>query len=202
MFMKPLAIATFSYLIHSLVASNCTLRVDSIQVEANFTLERYLGQWYEFEWLSDRYVDPDALYEDYTQSYRRQKDGNITITTHGRDPLNGHGCLQFSSTIYLTVTPGKMLFNYLNHGNIENYWVVETDYTNYSVVYNCIQLNSDGTCKSAMAWVYSRHPNLSDDLRARVSHVIESLCLDEASFYKTTHNNGCSVAPNPDSVVG
>lgn len=71
-----------------------------------------------------------------------------------------------------------------------NYWVVETDYTNYSVVYNCIQLNPDNTCKSAMAWVYSRRSNLPDDLRARVSHVIESLCLNEALFHKTTHKNG------------
>nr|XP_034326756.1 uncharacterized protein LOC105317934 isoform X3 [Crassostrea gigas] len=116
MFLTPLAIVTVSCLIQSLVANNCTLRVDSIQLEANFTLERYLGQWYEIEWLSERYVDPDALYEDYTQLYRRQQDGNITITTHGRDPVHNHGCLQFSSSIYLTDTPGKMLFNYLNRG--------------------------------------------------------------------------------------
>lgn len=45
---------------------------------------KYLGQWYEIEWLSDRYEDPDTLYEDYTQLYSRRQDGNITITTRGR----------------------------------------------------------------------------------------------------------------------
>uniref|UniRef100_A0A8W8IA34 Lipocalin/cytosolic fatty-acid binding domain-containing protein n=2 Tax=Magallana gigas TaxID=29159 RepID=A0A8W8IA34_MAGGI len=202
MFLTPLTVVTLSCLIQSLVANNCPLRVDSIQVEANFTLDRYLGQWYEIEWMYDGYVDPAFLYEDYTHVYRRQQDGNITDTTRGRDPVHNHGCLQFSSTIYLTDTPGKMLFNYSNQGDIVNYWVVETDYTNYSVVYDCKQLNPDGTCKTNLAWVYSRHPNLSDDLRARVSHVIENLCLNETLFYKTTHKNGCSAAPNLDSVVG
>lgn len=189
-------------MIQSLVANNCTLRMDSIQVEANFTIERYLGQWYEFEWMYEGYLDPASVFQDFAHVYRRQQDGNITDTTRGRDPAKSHGCLQFSSTIYLTDTPGKMLFNYLNQGNIGNYWVVETDYTNYSVVYNCIQLNPDDTCKTNQAWVYSRHPNLSDDVRARVSHVIENLCLNETSFYKTTHKNDCSAAPNLDSVVG
>lgn len=86
-------------------------------------------------------------------------------------------------------------FQYILHllGDIVNYWVVETDYTNYSVVYDCKQLNPDGTCKTNLAWVYSRLPHLSNDLRAKVSHVIESLCLNEALFYTTKHRNGKNI---------
>lgn len=33
-----------------------------------------------------------------------------------RDPANGHGCLQFHSSMILTDTPGKMFYNYFNKG--------------------------------------------------------------------------------------
>ncbi|XP_052697425.1 apolipoprotein D-like [Crassostrea angulata] len=130
MFLKLLAIATFSCICQSIVANNCTLRVDSIQVQPNFTLERYLGRWYELKWFSDRYEAPGEMYQDYTQFYSKRPDGNITITSHGRDPANGHGCLQFHSSMILTDTPGKMFYNYFNKGKLADYWVVKTDYIN------------------------------------------------------------------------
>lgn len=72
-------------------------------------------------------------------------------------------------------------------GNFVDYWVVKTDYTNYSVVYECSKLNDD-TCKKIITWVFSRHQNLSESLMAEVDHVIENLCLNETQFYTTTYN--------------
>uniref|UniRef100_A0A8W8IBE9 Lipocalin/cytosolic fatty-acid binding domain-containing protein n=1 Tax=Magallana gigas TaxID=29159 RepID=A0A8W8IBE9_MAGGI len=86
------------------------------------------------------------MYQDYTQFYSKRPDGNITITSHGRDPANGHGCLQFHSSMILTDTPGKMFYNYFNKGKLADYWVVKTDYINYSVVYECTQLSDDISC--------------------------------------------------------
>lgn len=75
-------------------------------------------------------------------------------------------------------------------GKLADYWVVKTFYTNYSVVYDCTQLNDDKTCKTVISWVFSRHPNLSDDLMVEVGHVTEFLCLNETQFYTTTHTHG------------
>lgn len=76
-------------------------------------------------------------------------------------------------------------------GKLADYWVVKTDYINYSVVYECTQLSDDISCKMVISWVFSRHPNLSDNLMAEVDHVIiESLCLNETQFYSTTHTHG------------
>lgn len=72
-------------------------------------------------------------------------------------------------------------------GNFVDNWVVKTDYTNYSVVYECSKLNDDNTCKKIITWVFSRHQNLSESLMAEVDHVIENLCLNETQFYTTTY---------------
>eukprot|EP00105_Crassostrea_gigas_P001056 XP_011413072.2 PREDICTED: retinol-binding protein 4-A-like [Crassostrea gigas] len=185
---------TFGCLIQNLVASNCTLRVDSIQVETNFTLDMYLGRWYEIKWFSDMYFPPDQLYHDYSQVLSRRQGGNITATSHIRDPVNTQGCALFYSTIILTDIPGKMLMNRLNQGKLADYWVVKTDYSNYAVVYECKEQNPDNTCKTTMSWVLSRHRKLSDTLMAEVGHVIDSLCLNEAQFYTTTQTLDCSTS--------
>lgn len=76
-------------------------------------------------------------------------------------------------------------------GKLADYWVVKTDYINYSVVYECTQLSDGISCKMVISWVFNRHPNLSDNLMAEVDHVIiESLCLNETQFYSTTHTHG------------
>lgn len=73
-------------------------------------------------------------------------------------------------------------------GNFVDYWVVKTDYTNYSVVYECSKLNDDNTCKKIITWVFSRHQTLPESLMAEVDHVIENLCLNETQFYTTTYS--------------
>lgn len=75
-------------------------------------------------------------------------------------------------------------------GQLADYWVVKTDYSNYAVVYECKEQNPDNTCKTTMSWVLSRHRILSDSLMADISHVIESLCLNETLFYTTTQTCG------------
>lgn len=73
-------------------------------------------------------------------------------------------------------------------GNFVDYWVVKTDYTNYSVVYECSKLNDDNTCKKIITWVFSRHQTLPESLMAEVDHVIENLCLNETQFYTKTYS--------------
>eukprot|EP00105_Crassostrea_gigas_P001043 XP_011413056.1 PREDICTED: retinol-binding protein 4-A-like [Crassostrea gigas] len=192
MFRLPLAMVSLSCLFQSLVASNCTLRVDSLQAEANFSTDMYVGQWYGIKWFTNRYVAPEQIYRDFTQELSRRQDGNLTMTYHGRDPVNSQGCIQFYSTVYLTDTPGKFRLDFQDHGNFVDYWVVKTDYTNYSVVYECIKLNDDNTCKKIITWVFSRHQTLPDSLMAEVDHVIENMCLNETQFYTTTYSKSCS----------
>lgn len=96
-------------------------------------------------------------------------------------PLSGH---LFPAVFFFIKFSNRVHFA----GNFVDYWVVKTDYTNYSVVYECSKLNDDNTCKKIITWVFSRHQTLPESLMAEVDHVIENLCLNETQFYTTTYS--------------
>lgn len=91
-----------------------------------------------------------------------------------------------------------MASNYLDHivdcanrctciivGELSDYWIIKTDYSNFAVVYICYDENTDGTCGNAKAWVYSRHHGLAHDLMADADRQLERVCMDTTLFYTT-----------------
>ena len=44
-----------------------------------------------------------------------------------------------------------------------DYWIIETDYTNYSVVYSCVDFLL-GAIKLEFAWILSREKNLDPEM--------------------------------------
>nr|XP_022294021.1 retinol-binding protein 4-like [Crassostrea virginica] len=164
---STLIILTSSYVLQVAIAHHCT--VGSFPVQANFITERYLGRWYEIKWFSDYYVPTDVLFQDYTNVFTLQSDGNISISTTGRDPTAGHGCFHYHSTLIPTDTTAKFKYDYMDKGQLTDYWIVSTDYVNYAVAYVCFEENADGTCGKAKSWILSRHSNLADDKLAEAN---------------------------------
>nr|XP_022334697.1 retinol-binding protein 4-like isoform X2 [Crassostrea virginica] len=196
--LSTLIILTSSYVLQVAIAKQCT--VDSFPVQANFITERYLGKWYEIKWFSDNYLPTDVLYQDFSNVFTQQSDGNISISTTGRNPAPGHGCFHYHSTLIPTNTTAKFKYDYMDKGRLLDYWIVSTDYVNYAVAYMCFEENADGTCGKAESWILSRHSYLADDKLAKVNLQIEQLCLNTTLFLTTYRTNGCSA--DPSSVVG
>lgn len=66
-----------------------------------------------------------------------------------------------------------------------NYWVVDTDYENYALVYGCNRVQrGTGRCSSAYSWILerTRKPGLSQELRRRIDGKITELCLRSDRF--------------------
>nr|XP_022330607.1 purpurin-like [Crassostrea virginica] len=200
MLIFTLIILSLSCIVQNAKAKTCT--VDSFPEQANFITERYLGKWYEMKWYLDNFVETETtvLYQDFTHVYTKQSDGNISVSSTGRDPTAGHGCFHYHSTLIPTETPGKFKFDYMDKGRLTDYWIISTDYVNYAVAYVCFEENADGTCGKAKSWIFSRHTNLADDKLAEAYPLIEQLCLNTTLLLTTHHTNGCSA--DPSSVVG
>lgn len=78
--------------------------------------------------------------------------------------------------------------------SVTPYWVIDTDYTSYAVVYACFHVNAtSGTCDSNQvnAWVVGRDKTLSEaKMNASIALIEDQLCLDFTQFHTIPQNNG------------
>ncbi|XP_021347478.1 uncharacterized protein LOC110446593 [Mizuhopecten yessoensis] len=76
------------------------------------------------------------------------------------------------------------------------FWIVDTDYVGYSVVYFCLEVLDDGTCDpdSATVWTFNRkltgHGEKEMD---KVRKAMERLCIDEADLTAMNQTEYCPI---------
>ena len=73
-----------------------------------------------------------------------------------------------------------------------DFWIVSTDYTDYSVVYRCVERDSAGACITPNAFIYSRIPQLSNDtaIVTAIDDTLDNLCVNKSALLSTQHTNG------------
>ena len=71
-----------------------------------------------------------------------------------------------------------------------DYWILKTDYDNYSYVYGCDEKNADGTCQNAHGWVWGREGNLSTQHLQLIDGFIQASCLKPEDFINISQNLG------------
>ncbi|XP_067634423.1 apolipoprotein D-like [Eurosta solidaginis] len=123
-----------------------------VKVKPNFSLKSYLGIWYEY-----------AKYLVYFESNRKciqgeytlQADGNLGVKNSGVNALTNVTSSTSGYAIPVENAKLKVIFPISRPTNASsNYWILDTDYTNYSVVYNCVP-QANGT-HHAFAWILLR----------------------------------------------
>ena len=67
-----------------------------------------------------------------------------------------------------------------------NYWVLDTDYVNYSVVWACI--DGANLLKAEESWVLSRTPYLDGDSKDKVDAIIKKY-LNVSKYRKTIQDD-------------
>lgn len=79
----------------------------------------------------------------------------------------------------LSVQPSTFLS--VSANNISNYWVLSTDYDNYSIVYFC--MNVEDNKSREFAWLLSRQPQLSPAVKATADSLIDAH-FDRSKMYQ------------------
>jgi len=157
-------------------------RCPDLPVVSNFDVSRYLGKWYEIEkyfavfelggtCISAKYTDNGngtvGVYNSQTQAISRKR---RTIQGTAR-VVDGDGKaklgVRFPSVPFAGEAP---------------YWVLDTDYDNYSVVWSCNDLTF---FNFQIVWFLSRSRFPNEDTKRRVYHTMESLGLRTSLLIKT-----------------
>ncbi|XP_035781272.1 uncharacterized protein LOC118460775 [Anopheles albimanus] len=159
---------------------NCTLVTTNLPVVESFEVEKYIGKWYELERYEQQY---QRNHDCVTTQYRRSDPiGKVQVTTRGF--FNGTHSNFTDIGVFSDVSNPKVAkfkINLAKATNSSNYWIVDTDYTNYAIVYTCTPvLESDQSVEGY--WLLSRTRKLTD-----TKEVLERVNYLRSTYFEPGH---------------
>ncbi|XP_060595398.1 apolipoprotein D-like [Ruditapes philippinarum] len=159
-----------------------------VRLQENFDLDRYLGKWYE----NRRYSNWFSLFSNCVSAeYKKTSDTSVQVNNTGWlylndkvDTIIGEAVVQDNAKL------GVRFSEFAPYGD---YWVLSTDYINYSVVWSCsespkgaIQFNSQ------YLWVLTRtREGVSEAELKRILGILEDygININERKLKPTTQTN-------------
>merc|ERR1719348_2490702 len=149
-----------------------------------FNATEYLGNWYEqrrfpaFFQLNTRCV---------RATYGVLENGRVSVHNVATKKNGDFDVIDGSAYVPDPNFPGELVVEF--PGNpAGNYWILDTDYTNYSVVYSCADFL---LVKLEFAWILSRERNLDADILEYATNVYVKNGIDTTLLEDTLQNDDC-----------
>ncbi|KAK2895858.1 apolipoprotein Da, duplicate 2 [Channa argus] len=137
-------------------------------VQKKFDASQYLGTWYEIQKLPNNF----QLGECSTATYSLKSPGVVDVLNR---ELLANGTMSFirgTAVAKDPAEPAKLLVSFFETSPPSPYWVLSTDYTNYSLVYSCTDL---GSLRMEFAWILSRQPILPEETIEDLQSTLSSI---------------------------
>ena len=149
--------------------------LDSIPRVENFDVGAYVGQWYQIATDKGTRFGETAC---TTAEYTPLANGNVKVVNraYGFEGLGGYYSVEGEASCDLNNQEGVCIVNFFGQQKtVPNYYVLDTDYDNYSIVYNCIQA---GLFRQDTMFILSRTQSIALDvyfgLLAKIATAIPS----------------------------
>eukprot|EP00095_Tigriopus_kingsejongensis_P004038 maker-scaffold5_size1054832-snap-gene-5.9 protein:Tk04038 transcript:maker-scaffold5_size1054832-snap-gene-5.9-mRNA-1 annotation:"AGAP009281-PA" len=157
----------------------------------NFQPDRYLGKWYEY---SNYFFFFQLFGKCVTATYTDNKGQRIGVLNQSINEKNGRRNEARGEALLKPGNQGlgRLIVNFDDQpffvrSNSPNYFVVDTDYENFSIVYTC--QNRVGILKSEILWILTRERFPSQRLIQEVISKIKRAGLDPTRLRKTDQNS-------------
>ncbi|XP_072428328.1 apolipoprotein D-like [Chiloscyllium punctatum] len=170
---------------------------EHVEVQKNFSLNKYLGTWYEIERFYNVTEDLRCVSETISSAYNGistiyevttliTKGNDVNVYTAELIPPDKKAKDQAKLKYRLDQIIGQ---EHYDDGNILHYWVLDTDYTSYSLVFSCVSFL--GIMHTPYAWIFSRERQLSANITQNLHGVLERNKIKTEDFVKI-NVDGCT----------
>ncbi|CAK1583857.1 unnamed protein product [Parnassius mnemosyne] len=167
----------------------------NIQVVQNFNLTRYAGRWRLIESYPLESQTGTCNDATYRINNNLVEVFNTQVINQQLDTMNG--------TARVTSTDGsaKLQITFPGIATTLDYWVLDTDYDSYALVYSCSNINSQQ--RRVLSWKLSRTRDLTPTAINNINQVINNVDVLNNRFYEIINqsDDGCFYYPEPDGNI-
>ncbi|XP_031720916.1 apolipoprotein D-like [Anarrhichthys ocellatus] len=153
-------IQVISLTLLSVLAANAQVimpgRCPKPAVQENFDTARYLGKWYDVQRLPNTFQKGECC----TATYSLKSPGVVGVFNSELLADGTVSSISGSATAKNPSEPAKLQVSFFENAPHAPYWVLSTDYDNYTLVYSCTDL---GVLHVDFVWIMSRHPTLPEE---------------------------------------
>ncbi|XP_075875865.1 apolipoprotein D-like [Nelusetta ayraudi] len=179
------AFQVLSLTLLSVLAANAQVikpgRCPKPAVQMNFDAARYLGTWYDIEKLPHTFQKGECS----TATYSLKSPGVVGVLNR---ELLADGTINSISGSAMSkdpFEPAKLLVTFFENSPPAPYWVLSTDYDNYSLVYSCTDL---GVLHVEFAWIMSREPTMSEETLEDLHSTLASIGVNVDKLIATNQD--------------
>ncbi|CAH1110831.1 unnamed protein product [Psylliodes chrysocephalus] len=155
-------------------------------VVQHFNVPAYLGKWYEQEKYPQIFQVGGRC---TTAEYSLNDDGTVHVLN--TEQIIGDSTSSIEGTAKLVGQNGEAKLDFSIDLKIVSphapYWVVDTDYTSYALVWSCQELF--GVPVSSTAWILTREQNPPQSLINQAYAKLEAQGIDTNKLKKTDQTN-------------
>lgn len=154
------------------------------RVQPNFSLQEYLGTWYEIERLPASFERGKCIQANYSV----RSDGTIRVL-NSQTVKDKVGSIEGTAVVQDPKEPAKLGVSFSYFTPYSPYWVLSTDYVSGAVVYSCTDILR--VFHVEYAWILGRSRFLPV---ATVDHGRELLLQEHVDItnLKATDQTGCT----------
>uniref|UniRef100_A0A1B0G8V7 Apolipoprotein D n=1 Tax=Glossina morsitans morsitans TaxID=37546 RepID=A0A1B0G8V7_GLOMM len=157
----------------------------SVETVADFDVNKYTGRWYEHEKYPAIFeFGGKCIYAEYHDLGNNE----VSVFNFQKNKLSGLGS-SITGTAKV-VSSGKLEVRFDGFAALAgpgNYWVLGTDYENFSVVYSCSDFV--GVVNTKVIWILTRQRFPEEKIVAQARDVIASHGFSLTNLVKTDHSH-------------
>ncbi|XP_066478651.1 apolipoprotein D isoform X2 [Tiliqua scincoides] len=152
-------------------------------VQEGFDVTKYVGKWYEIEKLPSNFEKGDCIQANYSL----KEDGKVKVLN--KELLLDGTVNQIEGEAFPADRnePAKLQVKFNWFMPAAPYWVISTDYENYSLVYSCTAFL--GLFHVDYAWIMARTPQLHPETVEHLKNILQSYGISTARMRPTEQMN-------------
>jgi len=154
-------------------------------VMKDFELTKYLGTWYEIERNYNPAETSKHTCATVVVSQIASKDYNVMFNATWKYRGNDRRLI-VNGKYNANDEPAKLKIKPIPYFPRQNYWVMETDYENYAIVWSCAEFFLN---HYQLVWIFSRERIMRPEIRIKAYNKIQELGFKLEDLIVVPHHN-------------